>query len=62
MGDRAYAEVVCREEVGAFEDLGLGEEQEHWKELPAGLVDKKQLQAVKRSWRAVVRGRQKLGS
>jgi len=130
MGDRVYAEVICRaEDAEVFEDLGFGE-QEYWKELPAGvlflvdeeanyghssslrelaergcvfvarhdaggdydaarlvsdgktfsevdamvheprpcvavnangLVDKKQLQAVKRYWRAVARVRRKLG-
>lgn len=37
MGDRAYAEVICRaEDVEVFEDLGFGV-QEYWKELPPGV-------------------------
>ena len=130
MGDRAYAEVICRaEDVEVFEHLGFGV-QEYWKELPPGvsflvdeeanygncsslrelaergcvfiarhdaggdydaarlvsdgetfsevdamvheprpcvavnangLVDKKQLRAVMRYWRAVAQARQKLG-
>ena len=38
MGDRAYAQVVCRaKDVAAFEELGFGE-QEYWKSLPEGVV------------------------
>ena len=37
MGDRAYAQVLCRaENVAAFEELGFGE-QEYWKGLPEGV-------------------------
>jgi hypothetical protein len=37
MGDRAYAQVLCRaKDVAAFEELGFGE-QEHWKGLPEGV-------------------------
>ena len=37
MGDRAYAQVLCRaSDVAAFEELGFGE-QEYWKGLPAGV-------------------------
>ena len=130
MGDRAYAQVLCRaKDVAAFEELGFGE-QEYWKGLPEGVsflvdeeanygnssslrelaergyvfiaqhdaggdydagrfvsngkafrevdaivheprpcvavdangfVDKKQLQAVRKYWRAVARAKQKLG-
>ncbi len=38
MGDRVYAEVICRaEDTEVFEDLGFGE-QGYWKELPAGVA------------------------
>ena len=38
MGDRAYAQVLCRaKDVAAFEELGFGE-QEYWKGLPEGRV------------------------
>jgi hypothetical protein len=130
MGDRAYAQVLCRgKDVAAFEELDFGE-QEYWMDLPegvsflvdqeanygnssslrelaergyvfiaqhdaggdydaarlvsdgktfcevdamvheprpcvavnaSGLVDKKQLQAVRKYWRAVARAKQKLG-
>ena len=97
MGDRAYAQVLCRaKDVAAFEELGFGE-QGYWKrqhdaggdydagrlvsdgktfrEVDAmvhelrpcvavdanGFVDKKQLQAVRKYWRAVARAKQKLG-
>ena len=37
MGDRAYAQVLCRaKDVAAFEELGFGE-QEYWKGLPEGV-------------------------
>jgi len=37
MGDRAYAQVLCRaKDVGAFEEVGFGE-QEYWKGLPEGV-------------------------
>src|ERR1022692_2279923 len=37
MGDRAYAQVLCRaKDVAAFEELGFGD-QEYWKGLPAGV-------------------------
>ncbi len=37
MGDRAYAQVLCRaKDVAAFEELGFGE-REYWKGLPEGV-------------------------
>ena len=37
MGDRAYAQVLCRtKDVAAFEALGFGE-QGYWKGLPEGV-------------------------
>jgi hypothetical protein len=37
MGDRAYAQVLCRaKDVAAFEELGFSE-QEYWKGLPEGV-------------------------
>jgi len=37
MGDRAYAQVLCRaKDVAAFEELGFGEE-EYWQGLPEGV-------------------------
>jgi hypothetical protein len=37
MGDRAYAQILCRaKDVAAFEELGFGA-QEYWKELPEGV-------------------------
>src|SRR5947207_12384839 len=37
MGERAYAQVLCRaKDVAAFEELGFGE-QEYWKGLPEGV-------------------------
>jgi hypothetical protein len=38
MGDRAYAQVLCRpKDVAAFEELGFGE-QEYWKGSTGGGV------------------------
>lgn len=37
MGDRAYAQVLCRaKDVAAFEELGFGE-RVYWKGLPEGV-------------------------
>jgi hypothetical protein len=57
MGDRAYAQVLCRaKDVAAFEELGFGE-REYWKGLPEGvsfLVDEERITATPlpcESWR-----------